>query len=309
MERASLSIARCPPHRFAEALALVLTEIAPSHRREIVQSLLKVENPEDLFNEPLIIATRGEELRGAAWGQRQTGNIAMFWPPQLASGETSSTAIQLADVVVRRLDDTAIEMTQSLLTSHDDSSAPILEAVGFSHLADLLYMNCESERFPSAIASTRELEFEAYDGTKRGRLIDIIARTYEKTLDCVGLDGMRSIDDVINGYQGTGTYRASFWQFVRSGGKDVGLLLMAEHTQAKHLELMYMGLAPEVRKRGWGRQIVEHAKWLAGKAHAERIVLAADSKNTPALQMYRAAGFEIWDRRTVFVRFPPLANS
>jgi ribosomal protein S18 acetylase RimI-like enzyme len=67
---------------------------------------------------------------------------------------------------------------------------------------------------------------------------------------------------------------------------------------------MYMGLVPEARGRGWGRQITQHAQWSASRAGVERIVLAVDRVNEPALRMYRSTGFEMWDRRCVYVRFP-----
>ena len=91
----------------------------------------------------------------------------------------------------------------------------------------------------------------------------LVERTYEGTLDCTALNGVRDIDDVINGYQATGVFRPENWLFVRSGGQDVGVLLLADHPQARHWELMYMGLVPEVRGRGWGRQIARYAQWLA----------------------------------------------
>jgi ribosomal protein S18 acetylase RimI-like enzyme len=43
---------------------------------------------------------------------------------------------------------------------------------------------------------------------------------------------------------------------------------------------------------------------LARRASVERIVLAVDAVNEPAVRMYRSAGFEMWDRRTVYIRFP-----
>jgi ribosomal protein S18 acetylase RimI-like enzyme len=228
----------------------------------------------------------------------------MFWPPQLVAGESAQTALMLADAVIRMLDETAIEMTQALLPSGDSAAAPVLSALGFRHLAELLYMSCEAERFPTAPPAAMELKFEAYRGTQRGRLIAIVEQTYRETLDCIGLNGMRTVDDVIDGYQGTGVFRAENWQIVRAGGRDVGVLLLADHPPARHWELMYMGLMPEARGQGWGGRITEHAKWLARGAGIERIVLGVDSTNTPALRMYRAAGFEVWDRRTVHVRSP-----
>jgi ribosomal protein S18 acetylase RimI-like enzyme len=67
---------------------------------------------------------------------------------------------------------------------------------------------------------------------------------------------------------------------------------------------MYTGLIPEARGRGWGRQITQHAQWMARQAGIERIVLAVDSVNVPAIRMYQSTGFEMWDKRSVYVRFP-----
>ena len=304
MESGSLEIRRCPPPRIAEALSLVLSDVAPSQRREISGRLLDVDDPAKLINEPLYVALRGEQLCGAAWGQRQTGNIALFWPPQLVPGEAEQTALRLAETVVRVLDDTAVELTQVLLPASDTAAAPVLEAVGFRHLATLLYMSCEAGRFPTEPPEASDLEFEVFSAATRHRLVAIVERTYEQTLDCVGLNGMRTIDDVINGYQGTGVFRPENWRLVRGHGQDVGVLLLADHPQARHWELIYMGLAPEMRGQGWGGTITQFAKWLARLAGVERIVLAVDAANEPALRMYRTAGFEMWDRRTVYVRFP-----
>ena len=116
-------------------------------------------------------------------------------------------------------------------------------------------------------------------------------------------DGVRNIEDVINGYENTGVFRSENWLIVHGDGKDVGVLLLADHPKAGHFELMYMGLVPEARGRGWGRQIAEHAQRMVRRAGAARIVAAVDAANTPALRMYQMAGFDIWDRRTVYVRF------
>ena len=64
-----------------------------------------------------------------------------------------------------------------------------------------------------------------------------------------------------------------------------------------------MGLVPEARGKGWGVQIARHAVQLASQSNAERVVLAVDASNWPALAMYGRAGFAEWDRRTVYLRF------
>jgi ribosomal protein S18 acetylase RimI-like enzyme len=111
------------------------------------------------------------------------------------------------------------------------------------------------------------------------------------------------MDDVLEGYQATGKFRAENWLTVQTRGQDAGVLLLADHPVARHWELVYMGLVPEGRGRGLGRQITEYAQFLARRQNVERIVLAVDAANSPALAMYRSAGFEPWDCRTVYVRF------
>jgi ribosomal protein S18 acetylase RimI-like enzyme len=299
----AVEIVRCPAELRAAALALVLCELAPSLRRVVAGGLLEIENIAGFGDEPLFIARRAAEMRGATWGQRQSGDIVVFWPPQLVAGEDSGTAFRLAEAVTAAIDETAAEMMQVFLSAPSAETVKVLQQVGFRHLADLRYLSAESSQFPLA-APDGELEYVSYHGTQRGRLLELVARTYEGTLDCRDLEGVRDLEHVINGYQGTGVYRPENWLFVRHGGKDVGVLLLTDHPQGRHWELMYMALVPEARGRGWGRQIARYAQWLARAAGVERIVVAVDAANWPAVGMYRDSGFEMWDQRAVYVRVP-----
>lgn len=304
MDGGITQIQLCPPNRIAEALSLVLGELPPSQRREIATVLLQVDDPPELANEALYIVQRDGRIYAAAWGQRQSGNIAVFWPPRFAGPADPIIANRLAEQVVQKLDETAIEMTQLLIAPGDEDIAAVVRIVHFRQLAQLRYLTCETARFPLERPKS-ELEFVTYNGTMRGRLKRLIERSYEQTLDCTDLNDVRDVDNVITGYQATGVYQPGNWHIARAGGDDVGILLLADHPNAKHWELMYMGLVPEVRGRGWGRQIAQHAQWLAGRAGVERIVLAVDSANEPAVKMYQSTGFEMWDARDVYVRFPP----
>jgi mycothiol synthase len=164
-------------------------------------------------------------------------------------------------------------------------------------------MTCEAFRFPADPPASTVIAYETYEESQRGRLIELVERTYEKTLDCAALNGTRSIGDVIHGYQATGAFRPQNWLFIQADCQDVGVLMLADHPTQGHWELMYMGIVPEFRSRRWGEQIARYALWLAGQAHAERVVLAVDEINTPARAMYDSAGFIEWVRRSVFVRF------
>jgi ribosomal protein S18 acetylase RimI-like enzyme len=80
------------------------------------------------------------------------------------------------------------------------------------------------------------------------------------------------------------------------------VLILAGHAAAGNWELVYMGVTPEARGRGLGANIVHFALNVAARGGAQRVVLAVDAANQPAVEMYRRAGFLEWERRTVFAR-------
>jgi mycothiol synthase len=305
-----VDIVVCPPELRGEAVALVLSDIAPSQRSEIARDVLRSRNPHDELASALFVALREGQLRGAAWGQLQPGNTAVFWPPRLDAGERASpTAERLTAAVLGVLDKLNVAMSQVLLPAPDAADAPLLEVAGFRYFTDLVYLTCERHGFPASQPDESGLEFVPYDVSQRERLAQIAEKTYEGTHDFAALGSERNLNDVIDGYMATGRFDPSRWFVVRaslaeeSDVSDVGVLLLAEHPDSNHFELIYMGLAPASRGRGWGRQIIEFAKWIAYRASAERIVCAVDAVNRPGLTVYRDTGFRSWDRRSVFLRF------
>lgn len=279
-----------------DALALVLSELTPEQRREFAPT-----TPGEPV-EALVVALEDGQLSGAAWGQRQPGCTAIFWPPRMTTGdEDNETPCRLACAVATALDAAGIRMSQVLLPDRNAAIIPMLEAAGFGFLADLLYLSWEA----AAMSNSRKvsLKFQPYHESQRNRLIALIEKTYEATQDCAALGGKRPMDEVLDGYRATGVFSPQNWQFVRAAGEDVGVLLLADHRAAKHWELMYMGLVPSVRGSRFGRAVVDHAQCMARAAGVDRIVLAVDAENFPAIKMYNETGFTAWDRRTVFVRF------
>jgi ribosomal protein S18 acetylase RimI-like enzyme len=55
-------------------------------------------------------------------------------------------------------------------------------------------------------------------------------------------------------------------------------------------EVIYLGLTPGARGRGLGRAVLRHALELA-RDHVPFLELAVDLRNTPAVRLYRSAGF------------------
>ncbi len=285
----------------AAALQLVFEHLPEPDRTTVIQSLLATEaepnRPGGLFE-----ARRDERLVGAVWAQLQPGAVAVVWPPHLASEEQNPQVSRaLLDASNHFLQDQQVVMAQTLLTSPDDPSATDLKIAGFSYLADLIYMVCGEERL-AATALPDELEFEPYRETQHARLAQLVLATYVETQDCPELNGVRQIEDVLAGYRATGCFQPELWAFARHQGQDVGCVLLADHPQAEQVELVYMGLLPEARGQGFGRQIAQYSQAKAYGLGRRRLILAVDGRNEPALRAYQAGGFLPWDRRSVFLR-------
>jgi ribosomal protein S18 acetylase RimI-like enzyme len=143
---------------------------------------------------------------------------------------------------------------------------------------------------------------EPYAPAKHARLAQLVEATYRETLDCPSMNGVRSIEDVLAGYKASGRFAPQHWLLATHQGQDVGCLLLTDYPDQENFELVYMGIVPESRGRGWGVELARYAQWRAGQAGRQRLVLAVDALNRPALQAYQAVGFSPWDQRSVYLK-------
>ena len=250
----------------------------------------------------LTAVNQADELCGAVAAQIVPGKVASITPPRIRAVDRAG---ELAGRLLRELDAAlyaaGIELAQTLLAPEDAVAAATLRAGGYEHAADLLYMGAELDCFPD---SPLALPFElgSLPAANENDLADLIEQTYIGTLDCPRIDGLRNTADVLAGYRAVGESGERLWRLVRAEGQVVGCLLLADHPATRQWEIVYVGLVPRVRGRGWGLELTRHAQWLARAAGCERLVLAVDAANEPAIRIYSSAGFRAWDRRGVWIK-------
>ena len=87
-------------------------------------------------------------------------------------------------------------------------------------------------------------EFEPYEPANHRRLAAVVEASYEQTLDCPELNGVREMDDVLAGYRASGVFDASRWLIAQYAGADVGCLLLSDFPEHDNWELVYMGVLP-----------------------------------------------------------------
>jgi ribosomal protein S18 acetylase RimI-like enzyme len=126
--------------------------------------------------------------------------------------------------------------------------------------------------------------------------------SYEGTLDCPELCGMRSMADVIASHESTGVFDPSRWWLMLKDDRPVGCCLLSHCPANESVELVYLGLSPEVQGQGFGARFLTHALQalqLAEPVH--EVTCAVDRRNIPAAKVYMRLGFKRFDARCGYV--------
>ncbi len=298
-----VKIARCDPAADKEILALATKSWADAERSAyqlIMDGLLQGGQA----NQIVLLAAREEDrLVAAQLAQSLPGRAAIVWPPQFnaANNDCESIADQLFGRLPIELAQAGAQLAQALVAIRDAQAARLFAAGGFTHAADLLYLAANLGDVGNGSTSL-PFDVESFQVGDEERLAAVIDQTYVGTLDCPQLDGLRRTADVIAGYQAVGEFHPELWLIARHRAQTIGCLLMNLHLDVRHAEIVYVALIPEVRGRGWGKELIKRAMELAQGAGAERMVLAVDAANQPAIRIYQEIGFFEFDRRAVWVR-------
>jgi ribosomal protein S18 acetylase RimI-like enzyme len=275
------------------ALALALASLAPAERANVA-------GQGDQKHVGLFVAHRSTRLVGAVLGRIEDGRAARIWPPQTVAGEADAAG-HLMVALVEFLRHRQVRIAHVLLPTDSGEDDQRMRQAGFQHATDALFLVSLAGSFPSQ-PPAGHFEFVSFKPELQPRLMSLLAATYTGSLDCPSLNGVRDLGDVLAGYRATGKFDPSRWLFVTRQGQDIGCLLLSDHPENDQWELVYMGLTPAARGKGWGLDIVRHAQWLAGQARRGRLVMTVDAANAPAIAVYAAAGFTAWDRRSVYLR-------
>ncbi len=187
-----------------------------------------------------------------------------------------------------------------MLEVEDHAAAQWFTEVGFERLARLAFLTWDA-RSAAPNKVTPALRFETALTAPPEMLGDLVELSYQETLDCPALNGVRSTADVLAGYRAIGRYHPELWSIAYHGDRPVGCLILAEHPAANQCELVYMGVVTASRGQGFGLQMIAEAQRRTGALARAQLVLAVDLANTPALALYHRAGFWVWDQRDVYV--------
>ncbi|MCA9126437.1 MAG: GNAT family N-acetyltransferase [Planctomycetales bacterium] len=203
-------------------------------------------------------------------------------------------AVELLRHCIQRANDVGTMQTQAIVEVDDLNTANILECTYFVRLTSVahlcLALDGATDAHRPAGLGTSAVEFAAA-GEYEADLAQLIVETFDQTLDCPKLNGIRTAADVLTGFMDGKTLAdLPNWYVILIHQQLAGCLLMMEHPRGI-MELAYLGIVPSHRGRNLGSILMSKAIEISRAANAQYLVAAADKDNWPVLSIYQRFGF------------------
>lgn len=220
-------------------------------------------------------------------------------------GDCVSAVVALAS---RQALGDGLAFVQSMLAPTLKADMAMLVSAGFRRLAELIYMRLDLAG-PVAGEDEQRCAWRDFGGYTEEELSSIITATYEDSLDCPGLRGLREMPDVIEGHKASGAFSPSSWWIADVQGRPAGCVLVNDSTVSPGaMDLVYMGVAREFRGRGLGSTLVRRAARWAGRRKRGSLTVVVDCGNVYARGVYDRLGFRETFRRVAYILTGPTAE-
>ena len=248
------------------------------------------------------------------------GRTAMFFVSGPASTESEADQAERVAVVragveaVRSLGPGVVRLCQALPEPGEVWAIAAYEGAGFARLGPLDYMRRPLHAAEGVggvvprVPGGRDgwpggVEVRACEPGERDEAL--VARaleaSYEGTLDCPELRGLRETSDVMASHRATGRWDPCMWWLVLREGKPVGCVLLNPCPEIGSVELVYLGLSPVVRGIGLADALLR-AAIAASAARGGELTCAVDRRNGPACGLYARHGFRRFAERIALIR-------
>lgn len=278
-------------------------------RRSPLIDLLESRFRHSAHGPPWLWVARGlrGEIDSAAVAIRNPGRTATLLPPlSVPPASRAATVAVIEAMTAEILQEGEVDLVQAMTEPGRESPDPrppggALAEAGFRPLATLRFMERPPAPPPPPPSLPADLAIETWSEAIEESAERLLTRTYDGTLDCPGLAGVRRTSDILAGHRGSGPFDPRLWRLLRRrGGELLGVAMLNRQPAASCDELVYFGLAPEARGRGLAAMLLDDL--LAHAASSRRIALAVDERNGPALRLYRRAGFVPGGARVAWIR-------
>jgi mycothiol synthase len=292
------------PSELRDALSVIFTQPGAESRDTQAQVTAFIEHYQNspLFSQAHWVAIEDGTIQAAVACLDSPGRTGLLFLPSMRLHPThKAIIIELVQQVVRSARDRGLKLFQALIPPDSDAEGYVLASAGFDPLAELIYMERPSTLPIPDDADPETLSWTTYSPQTHCLFAQVILATYEQSLDCPRLSGLRDIEDIIASHMATGQFNPNTWFVIHLSGVPVGCLLLARLPRRSALELVYMGMVPKARGQGLGGVMLRQAIRQAVKTHTAYISLAVDRDNAPACKLYKKFRFNETIRRTAWI--------
>lgn len=279
------------------ALELLLSELPAEVRPARVERFANWFATQRLNPDGLLVALEGKQLLGVLHIHQSIGNTASISLPRLTDPTREDLAIQLVSMAVERLKTWSVDYAQAALEPAEYAWGRILLRGGFQDLTTLEFYGRPTAPELTPIPWPVDVEIRPFGPGQDQLLISTLFATYEETLDCPELNGIRQPKDVLSEYYSM-SYLPQKWWILFRRREPIGVLLLSPGAKSS-CELSYFGLVSTARRQGLGQRLFRFALAEAQRLGSE-VTLSMDERNAPARQLYLQAGFQLQQMRRIY---------
>ena len=165
-----------------------------------------------------IVALRGERIVGSCVWVPGAGRCATVLAPRLAEWD-EEVASRLIRGAVRASAAAGARFIQAATEPEGRSAlARAIGRAGMERLAVLAYLRRAVTAAEARAPEPKEIVWKRWTPWRRRQFARTIARTYEGSLDCPAMAGLRTAQDALATHRATGVFRAGAWHLALEGG-------------------------------------------------------------------------------------------
>ena len=238
----------------------------------------------------------GHSKDGVVLVTEGVGSVATFMTSEI-NEENMAEILRTVQMAKSTIKQHGVAVVHVLLAEFDEEAMLLYKDAGFTNLATLQYMEWSAKQTQQKPIQTNIAEFCETSTLEHQILKATLQQTFLGSLDCPKIHGKRSIEDILKSHQGFESNDLSLWFIILFKNEPAGVLLLNPSKDEQYLELAYLGITPEMRRKGLAKEAMHYAINLATKRGCNKIVLAVDNTNIPAITLYKKINFQETTKR------------
>jgi len=281
-----------PPSHIRLALSFVLGDKHYRADDSRVDEFIEVAGQRGILLSRMYAAELAGKMIWSLLPVQNPGRTILILGTPHASADLSEPARQTLLLCCDEFGKAGIHVAQALLEPGDAALANLYTSAGFVRIAELYYMQRTIRRAKEVPTLPDAFRILTYSLANHALFAQAILNSYEQSMDCPMLSGMREIDDIMAGHQSVGIFDPLDWMVVLQRDVPVAVLLLNQTIHGEGLELVYLGVCPEARGQGLGEYLMRVTERRVVEKNAGALSLTVDSKNIPAVKLYHRHGLE-----------------